>query len=229
MHRTTRDMVCPLLRADRGQADAKVEKIHVEYKFVMVCVVYSAMPGEAAACAGHMTVKALHGFIKAMLCGASHHGIGVAQMLLVGLQQVTDYGHHSRLNPRPSGGQGLEKLPIHLTPMVGGKPNHGKRSRGTLASTKKVTFVYSVEDVGGQVPAYYLHVPRPLMYGHARPTHVHRQTKIHLKALTRGDFQQLFRAGREKIRLESCSLQIVRKQWEVRLRINAPRCVVHIP
>ena len=104
---------------------------------------------------------------------------------------------------------------VHLTRIVGGKPNHGKRPRGTSASTEKFNFVYFVGDVGEQVPAYYTHVPRPLMHGHARPTHVHGQRmKNDLKALTQGDHQKLFRAGREKIRLESCSLQIVRKQWE---------------
>ena len=110
MHRPTHDMVRPLFWADRGQADAKVEQMHVEYKSVVVCVVDSAMPGEAAAYARHIKVEVLHGFVEAMLCAVSHHDIGVAQLLLIGLQELADYGHHSRLDPHPSGGKGLEKL-----------------------------------------------------------------------------------------------------------------------
>ena len=55
-------------------------------------------------------MKTLHGFIQAMLCAASHHGIGVAQLLLISLQELTDYGYHNWLDPHPSQGQGLEKM-----------------------------------------------------------------------------------------------------------------------
>ena len=62
------------------------------------------MRGEATAYARHIRLKALHGLVQAMLCAVSHHPIGVAQLLPLGLQELTDYRHHSRLHPHPSGG-----------------------------------------------------------------------------------------------------------------------------
>ena len=110
MHRPTHDMVRPLFWADWGQADAKAEQMHVLYKYAVVCVVDSAMPGKAVAYARHIRVETLHGSVQAMLCAASYHGIYMAQLLPIGLQKLTDDGHCSRLDPHPSGGQGLEKL-----------------------------------------------------------------------------------------------------------------------
>ena len=84
--------------------------MHIEHKSVMICVVHFAVPGEAATYARHIGVEALHGFVQAMLCAVSHHDIGMAQLLLIGLQELTDYGHYGRLDPHPPGGKGLEKL-----------------------------------------------------------------------------------------------------------------------
>ena len=99
-----------LFRADRGKADAEVEQMHVEHEFVVICVVDPAMPGEAVAHARHVGVESLHGFVQAIMCAVSHHDISVAQLLLIGLQVLTDYCHCGRFDPRPPGGKGLEKL-----------------------------------------------------------------------------------------------------------------------
>ena len=84
--------------------------MHVEHESAVICVVNPAMPGEAAAYARHIGVEALHGFVQAMLCAASHHDISVALLLPIGVQELTDYRHYGRFNPHPPGGKGLEKL-----------------------------------------------------------------------------------------------------------------------
>ena len=55
-------------------------------------------------------MEALHGFVQAMLCAASHHDISLAQLLLIGLQELTDWCHYGRFDLHPPGGKGLEKL-----------------------------------------------------------------------------------------------------------------------
>ena len=68
------------------------------------------MLGQAATYARHIGMEALHGFVQAMLCAVSHHDISVLQLLLIGLQKLTDYCHYGRLDRHTPGGKGLEKL-----------------------------------------------------------------------------------------------------------------------
>ena len=55
-------------------------------------------------------MEALHGFVHAMLCAASHHDISVAQLLLIGQQELSDYSHYGQFDPYPRECQGLKKL-----------------------------------------------------------------------------------------------------------------------
>ena len=76
--------------------------------------------------------------------------------------------------------------------------------------------MYLMVDVGEQMAAYNTHVPGSLMHWHARPTHAHGQRmKCDLKTFTSGAYQWLFGAGRKEIGLESCALQVCRKQGKV--------------
>ena len=63
VHRPTRDMVHPHFKADRRQAHAKADQVHVVDKSVVVCVVDSAIHGKAAANTRHNRAEALHGFV----------------------------------------------------------------------------------------------------------------------------------------------------------------------
>ena len=55
-------------------------------------------------------MEALHGFVQTMWRVVSYHGVCMVQLVLISLQKLTDDGHCCRLDPHPSGGQGLKKL-----------------------------------------------------------------------------------------------------------------------
>ena len=103
-------MVHPLFRADWGKVDVKAGQVHVEHEPVVVRVVCPSMSREATAYTGHAGVKALHGLVQTMLCVAPHHGVSVTQLLLVGLQKLTDHHHYRRFDSYPPGGKRLTKL-----------------------------------------------------------------------------------------------------------------------
>ena len=110
LFRPTHDMTRPHCRADRAQADAKAEQLHVLYKPVVVRVVDPAINGKAAANKRHIRVEALHCLVQTVLVAVPNHVIRVAQLLLIGLQKLTNDGNYSRFDPHLAGGQGLEKL-----------------------------------------------------------------------------------------------------------------------
>ena len=87
MHRLAHNMVQPLLQADWGKGDAKVEELHVEHKSVVICVMNPAMPRGAAAYTKNIRLR----------------------LLLKGLQELSEYSHYDRLDPHPPRGKGLER------------------------------------------------------------------------------------------------------------------------
>ena len=110
MHSPAHDVVRAPFRADWGKVDVTAEQVHVEHEPVVVHVVCPAMSREATAYTWHAGVKALHGLVQTMMCFAPHHGVSVTQLLLVGLQKLTDYHHYRRFDSYPPGGKRLEKL-----------------------------------------------------------------------------------------------------------------------
>ena len=92
---------------------------------------------------------------------------------------------------------------VHLIRVIGGEKNHGQSSRSSPATTEKLHFVYFVVDtldMWKQMATNHADVARPLVYGHARPSHVHRWwVEGDLKVFESGHYQQLFGTRGEKI------------------------------
>ena len=90
-HSPTHDVVCPLFRVDWGKAYLKTEQVHVQHEPVVVGVARPAMSREATAHTRNTGVLALHGLVQTMLCVVPHHDVSLTQLLLVGLQKLTDH------------------------------------------------------------------------------------------------------------------------------------------